>query len=37
MITAMKRVRERAKGERWMATPTNRAWARVGKRDGDGN
>ncbi len=28
MITAMKRARERARVERWMATPTNRARAR---------
>jgi hypothetical protein len=37
MITATKRVRERARVERWMATPTNRARARVGKRDGNSN
>jgi hypothetical protein len=37
MITAMKRARERARVERWMVTPTNRARARVGKRDGDGD
>jgi hypothetical protein len=37
MITATKRARERARVERWMATPTNRARARVGRRDGDGN
>jgi hypothetical protein len=37
MITAMKRARERARVERWMAMPTNRARARVGKRDGNGN
>jgi hypothetical protein len=37
MITARKKARERARVERWMATPTNRARARVGKRDGDGD
>jgi hypothetical protein len=37
MITGMKRARERARVERWMATPTNRAKARVGKRNGDSN
>jgi hypothetical protein len=37
MIAATKRERERARKERWMATPTNRARARVGKRDGNGD
>jgi hypothetical protein len=37
MITATKKARERVRVERWMATLTNRARARVGKRDGDGD
>jgi hypothetical protein len=37
MITATKRARERGRVERWMAMPMNRARARVGKRDGDGD
>jgi hypothetical protein len=37
MIMATKRAGERARVERWMATLTNRARARTGKRDGDGN
>jgi hypothetical protein len=37
MITATKRAKERARVERWMATPKNRARARVGKRDGNGD
>jgi hypothetical protein len=37
MIAATKRVRERVRVERWMATLTNRARARAGKRDGNGN
>jgi hypothetical protein len=37
MITTTKRARERARVARWMATPTDRARARAGKRDGDGN
>jgi hypothetical protein len=37
MITATKRARERARVARWMATPTNRARVRAGKRDGDGD
>jgi hypothetical protein len=37
MITGTKRARERARVERWMATLTNRARARAGKRDGDGD
>jgi hypothetical protein len=37
MITVTKRAREKARVERWMAMPMNRARARVGKRDGDGN
>ncbi len=37
MITATKRARKWARVERWMAMPTNRARARVGKRDGNGD
>ncbi len=37
MITAMKRARERVRLARWMAMPTDRAGARAGKRDGEGN
>jgi hypothetical protein len=37
MITAAKRARERARVERWMVMLTNRARARAGKRDGDGD
>ncbi len=37
MIMATKRARERVRVERWMVRPTNRARARAGKRDGNGN
>jgi hypothetical protein len=37
MLTVKKRARERVRVERWMATLTNRARAKPGKRDGDGD